>query len=91
VEIVILTDHAVGYDGEKKIKGRRRYLLVLRVTWGFLKSVSGALVDTLGLVMMVVATAANVSDQQGARLIFERIRAILERLRRLTLILVDGT
>jgi hypothetical protein len=41
--------------------------------------------------MMMVVTVANVSDQQGARLIFERIRAIPERLRCLTLIWVDGT
>jgi transposase len=75
VKIAILTDHAVGYDGGKKLKGRKRHLLV----------------DTLGLVMMVVVTAANISDQQGTRLIFERIRAIPERLRRLTLIWVDGT
>jgi hypothetical protein len=41
--------------------------------------------------MIVVVTADNVSDQQVARLIFERIRAIPERLRHLTLIWVDGT
>jgi hypothetical protein len=41
--------------------------------------------------MMVVVTVDNVSDQQVARLIFERIRAIPERLRHLTLIWVDGT
>jgi transposase len=75
VKIAILTDRDIGYDGGKKIKGRKRHLLV----------------DTLGLVMMVVVTAANVSDQQGARLIFERIRAVPERLRRLALIWVDGT
>jgi transposase len=32
VKIAILTDHAIGYDGGKKIKGRRRHLLALRVT-----------------------------------------------------------
>jgi putative transposase len=64
-----------GYDGGKKIKGRKRHLLV----------------DTLGLVMMVVVTAANTSDQQGARLIFERLSAWPERLKRLILIWVDGT
>jgi transposase len=44
VKIAILTDRDIGYDGGKKIKGRKRHLLV----------------DTLGLVMMVVVTAANV-------------------------------
>jgi transposase len=38
---------AVGFDGGKLIKGRKRHLLV----------------DTLGLVMMMVITAANVSAQ----------------------------
>jgi putative transposase len=66
---------AVGFDGGKKIKGRKRHLIV----------------DTLGLVMMVVVTAANISDQQGARLIFTRLAALPERIARLLLIWVDGT
>ena len=39
----------VGFDGNKKIKGRKRHLLV----------------DTLGLIVVVVVTAANVEDRQG--------------------------
>jgi putative transposase len=39
----------VGLDGNKKIKGRKRHLLV----------------DTLGLIVAVVVTAANVDDRQG--------------------------
>lgn len=65
----------VGFDGGKKIKGRKRHLMV----------------DTLGLMMMVVVTAANVSDQQGARLNFARLAQLPERLARLVLIWVDGT
>ena len=65
----------VGFDGGKKIKGRKRHLMV----------------DTLGLVMMVVVTAANVSDQQGARLIFARLAQLPERVARLVLVWVDGT
>jgi transposase len=65
----------VGYDGGKKIKGRKRHIMV----------------DTLGLVMMVVVTAANISDPQGARTIFERLGAFPERLRRLVIVWVDGT
>ncbi len=42
------------------------------------------MVDTLGLVMMGVVTAANIaaniSDQQGARLIFERLAALPQRI-----------
>lgn len=65
----------VGFDGGKKIKGRKRHLMV----------------DTLGLVMMVVVTAANISDQQGARLIFARLAQLPERIARVILIWVDGT
>ena len=66
---------AVGFDGGKKIKGRKRHLIV----------------DTLGLVMIVVVTAANISDPQGARLIFTRLAALPQRIARLSLIWVDGT
>jgi putative transposase len=41
----------VGFDGHKKIKGRKRHLLV----------------DTLGLIVAVVVTAANTDDRQGYR------------------------
>jgi hypothetical protein len=44
----------VGFDRHKKIKGRKRHLLV----------------DTLGLIVAVVVTAANVDDRQGLRALF---------------------
>jgi putative transposase len=40
-----------GYDGGKKIKGRKRHILV----------------NTLGLRRVVIVTAANVSDREGLR------------------------
>src|SRR5271156_5956630 len=40
-----------GYDGAKKIKGRKRHILV----------------DTLGLLLAVVVTAGNVDDAAGAQ------------------------
>jgi putative transposase len=40
-----------GYDGHKKVKGRKRHLLV----------------DTLGLLISVYVTSANVQDRVGAR------------------------
>jgi putative transposase len=40
-----------GYDGNKRVTGRKRHLLV----------------DTLGLLLVVLVTAANVSDPAGAR------------------------
>jgi putative transposase len=38
-----------GYDGHKKVKGRKRHLLV----------------DTLGLLISVYVTSANVQDRVG--------------------------
>jgi putative transposase len=63
----------VGIDGGKLVKGRKRHILV----------------DTLGLLMMVVVTAANVNDRSGAKLLLERIDQIRERFPRLSTIWVD--
>src|SRR5215212_9921345 len=60
-----------GYDAGKQVKGRKRHLLV----------------DTLGLVMAVVVTAASCSDPAGARLLFRRLGGACKKLR---LIWVDG-
>ncbi len=46
-----------GYDGGKKIKGRKRHLLV----------------DTLGLLLAVVVTAANADDGTAAPRLLERV------------------
>jgi putative transposase len=61
-----------GYDSGKHVKGRKRHLLV----------------DTLGLVLAVVITAASVSDPAGARLLCKRLGGATKKLRR---IWVDGT
>lgn len=61
-----------GYDAGKQVKGRKREKLV----------------DTLGLLLAVVVTAASVSDAQGARLLFARLGGTCKKLRR---IWVDGT
>ena len=53
------------------MKGRKRHLLV----------------DTLGLVLMVVVHAASLQEQDGAQLVLERVRG---RLPRLKLIWADG-
>jgi putative transposase len=60
-----------GYDAGKHVKGRKRHLLV----------------DTLGLVMAVVVTAASCSDPAGARLLLRRVGGACKKLR---LIWVDG-
>lgn len=46
-----------GYDGAKKIKGRKRHVLV----------------DTLGLLLAVVVTAANVDDAVGAQKVVGKV------------------
>jgi putative transposase len=47
-----------GTDGGKKVKGRKRHILV----------------DTLGLLIAVVVTAANVDDARAAQGVFARVR-----------------
>lgn len=61
-----------GYDKGKNVKGRKRHVLV----------------DSLGLLLVVVVTAASVSDPAGARLLFKRWGGSCKKLRR---IWVDGT
>jgi putative transposase len=45
----------VGYDGGKKVKGRKRHLLV----------------DTLGLIIVLVVHSASVVDRRGAEKVFQ--------------------
>ena len=56
-----------GYDAGKKVKGRKRHLLV----------------DTLGLVLIVVVHAASIQDRDGAKLVLEKIPGHLTRLARI--------
>jgi putative transposase len=60
-----------GYDAGKKITGRKRHLLV----------------DTIGLVLAVLVTAASVPDPTGARWLVTRLGGACKRLRK---IWVDG-
>lgn len=61
-----------GYDGGKKINGRKRHLVV----------------DTLGLLMVVLVTAANVDDGTGAPEVLKRLST--QHTRRLDEIRGDG-
>jgi putative transposase len=61
-----------GFDQGKQVNGRKRPVLV----------------DTLGLLLVVVVTAASVSDPAGARLLFKRLGGAGKKLRK---IWVDGT
>lgn len=60
-----------GFDSGKRVKGRKRHLLV----------------DTCGWLLAVVVTAASVSENEGAKLVFKRLRGCCKKLR---LVWVDG-
>jgi len=61
----------VGYDAGKKIKGRKRHLLV----------------DTLGLLLGVAITSADVPEREGAKLLLGRVLKAFSWLRKMW---VDG-
>jgi len=61
-----------GYDAGKKVNGRKRHLLV----------------DTMGLILTVVVHAADVQDRDGAKLVLEKVK---DHLSRLKLIWADGS
>lgn len=60
-----------GYDAGKKVNGRKRHILV----------------DTIGLLLMVVVHVADIQDRDGAKLVFEKAKRLFSRLR---LIWADG-
>jgi putative transposase len=60
-----------GYDAAKKTLGRKRHILV----------------DTLGLLLVVVVHAADVQDRDGARQVLE---VLASKFRRLRLVWADG-
>jgi putative transposase len=60
-----------GYDAGKKINGRKRHIVV----------------DTMGLILMVMVLPASIQDRDGAKLLLD---AVLARFGRLKLIWADG-
>ena len=53
-----------GFDGGKLIKGRKRHILV----------------DTIGLLLLVVVHSAGIQDRDGAKLVLEKIKGRFSRL-----------
>jgi putative transposase len=53
-----------GYDAAKKVKGRKRHILV----------------DTIGLLLIVVVHSANIQDRDGAKLVLEQVKGTFSRL-----------
>lgn len=60
-----------GYDGGKKVSGRKRHIVT----------------DTLGLLLAVAVTAANIGDRDAATGLLPRLRRLH---RDLTLVWADG-
>ena len=66
-----------GYDAGKSVKGRKRFILV----------------DTMGLLLAVKVTAANVSEKAGAQLLLTKVMAtksLMRLCRRVRLVWADG-
>src|SRR5258708_32275491 len=60
-----------GFDGGKLVKGRKRFILV----------------DTLGLLMKVLGTEANIGEREGAEWVLTAVKGHFPRLK---LVGVDG-
>jgi putative transposase len=69
-----MVHEALGFDAFKATKGRKRFTVV----------------DTLGLVMMVLVTAASVPEREGGKQVLQRLFDLGDTVRRLYLIWVDG-
>ena len=69
-----MVSQAVGYDAGKKITGRKGFMTV----------------DTLGLVLRVLVTAANVGEREGGKQVLKRVQKSPHQVSRLTTIWVDG-
>lgn len=58
-----------GYDGGKKLSGRKRHILV----------------DTMGLLLKVVVHVASIQDRQGVRLLLEPLEGVFPRMKKVWL------
>ena len=74
VATATMVHEAVGYDAGKKTKGRKRH----------------AVVDTLGLLLCVVVTAASLPEREGGKQVLKKVSQMGHRVARLYLIWVDG-
>ena len=74
VKSTTMVHDEVGFDGAKGIKGRKRHTAV----------------DTLGLVLRVVVTAANLPERAGGKQVLQKVDQMGNAVSRLYLIWVDG-
>jgi putative transposase len=74
VKSAAMVSQEVGFDQGKLIKGRKRFLTV----------------DTLGLVLRVFVTAANVGEREGGKRVLKRVKQMGKGVSRLHTIWTDG-
>lgn len=74
VKTAAMVSEQVGFDAGKLIKGRKRFLTV----------------DTLGLVLRVVVSAASVGEREGGKRVLKRVKRMDKAGARLHTIWVDG-
>ena len=74
VKSAALVSQAVGYDAGKKVKGRKRFLTV----------------DTLGLVLRVLITAASIGEREGGKQVLKKVKQMGTAVSRLHTIWVDA-
>ncbi|NJO50662.1 MAG: IS5 family transposase, partial [Leptolyngbyaceae cyanobacterium RM2_2_4] len=74
VKSAAMVSQQVGFDGGKLLTGRKRFLTV----------------DTLGLVLRVWVTAANVGERQGGKKVLKRVKQMGKGVGRLHTIWTDG-
>lgn len=76
-----MVHESVGYDAGKQIKGRKRKQIKGRQRF--------ATVDTLGLVLRALVTAANVTEREGGKQVLKKVKQMGAKVSRLTTIWVN--
>jgi len=74
VKSAAIVSQAVGFDAGKLIKGRKRFLTV----------------DTLGLVLLLLVTAASIGEREGGKRALKPVKQMGKAVSRLHTIWVDG-
>lgn len=74
VKTATMISQTVGYDPAKQVKGRKRHLTV----------------DTLGLVLRVLVTAANVPEREGAKQMLQTVKQMGDTVCRVHTVWADG-
>ena len=74
VKSAAMVSQDIGFDHGKLIKGRKRFVTV----------------DTLGLILRVLVTAASVGEREGGRKVLKRVKRMGKGVSRLHTVWVDG-